>query len=238
MKTIYHSAESRGHANHGWLDSYHSFSFGNYYNPEKVHFGALRVLNDDNVSGGMGFGRHPHDNMEIISIPLEGNLEHQDSMGNKTVIKKGEVQIMSAGTGVSHSEKNQDLHLPVKFLQIWVFPDQQRLVPSYDQKVFDSEDRKNKFQTIVSPKSKNGEGVKINQNAWFNLIDLDNQNAIKYHLNDSTNGVYVFVLEGDVEINGQKLGKRDALGLWETESFEINASANSEILLMEVPMAF
>ena len=238
MKTIYHSAESRGHANHGWLDSYHSFSFANYYNPEKVHFGALRVLNDDNVAGGMGFGRHPHDNMEIISIPLEGNLEHQDSMGNKTVIKKGEVQIMSAGTGVSHSEKNQDLHLPVKFLQIWVFPDQQRLVPSYDQKLFDLSDRKNKFQTIVSPKNKNGEGVKINQNAWFNLIDLERQNTIVYQLNDSANGVYVFVLEGEVEIIGQKMGKRDALGLWETENFEINASANSEILFMEVPMAF
>jgi quercetin 2,3-dioxygenase len=238
MKTIFFSNTDRGHANHGWLNSYHTFSFGGYHNPSKMNFGALRVLNDDTVNGGMGFSKHPHDNMEIVSIPLEGGLEHQDSMGNKTLIKKGEVQIMSAGTGVFHSEKNESGKAPVKFLQIWVFPDKKNIEPRYDQKIFDLAARKNKFQTVVSPLGTTDEGVKINQNAWFSLVDLENGNALTYNLKDKNNGVYVFVLEGEVEIDGQKLSKRDGLGITETEAVTITSSQDAEVLLMEIPMSF
>jgi quercetin 2,3-dioxygenase len=238
MKTIFFSNTDRGHANHGWLNSYHTFSFGGYHNPSKMNFGALRVLNDDTVNGGMGFGKHPHDNMEIVSIPLEGGLEHQDSMGNKTLIKKGEVQIMSAGTGVFHSEKNESGKAPVKFLQIWVFPDKKNIEPRYDQKIFDLAARKNKFQTVVSPLGTSDEGVKINQNAWFSLVDLENKNTLTYNLKDTNNGVYVFVLEGELEIDGQKLSKRDGLGITETELVTIKSSQDAEVLLMEIPMSF
>lgn len=238
MKTIFFSNTDRGHANHGWLNSYHTFSFGGYHNPNKMNFGALRVLNDDTVNGGMGFSKHPHDNMEIVSIPLEGGLEHQDSMGNKTLIKKGEVQIMSAGTGVFHSEKNESGKAPVKFLQIWVSPDKKNIKPRYDQKIFDLVARKNKFQTVVSPLGTTDEGVKINQNAWFSLVDLENENTQTYNLKDKNNGVYVFVLEGEVEIDGQKLIKRDGLGITETELVTIKSSQDTEVLLMEIPMSF
>lgn len=238
MKTLFFSNTDRGHANHGWLNSYHTFSFGGFHNPSKMNFGALRVLNDDTVNGGMGFSKHPHDNMEIVSIPLEGGLEHQDSMGNKTLIKKGEVQIMSAGTGVFHSEKNESGKAPVKFLQIWVFPDKKNIEPRYDQKVFNLSARKNKFQTVVSPLETTDEGVKINQNAWFSLVDLANGNALTYNLKDKNNGVYVFVLEGEVEIDGQKLIKRDGLGITETELVTITSSQDAEVLLMEIPMSF
>lgn len=238
MKTIFFSNTDRGHANHGWLNSYHTFSFGGYHNPSKMNFGALRVLNDDTVNGGMGFSKHPHDNMEIVSIPLEGGLEHQDSMGNKTLIKKGEVQIMSAGTGVFHSEKNESGKAPVKFLQIWVSPDKKNIKPRYDQKIFDLVARKNKFQTVVSPLGTTDEGVKINQNAWFSLVDLENENTQTYNLKDKNNGVYVFVLEGEVEIDGQKLIKRDGLGITETELVTIKSSQDTEVLLMEIPMSF
>lgn len=238
MKTIFFSNTDRGHANHGWLNSYHTFSFGGYHNPNKMNFGALRVLNDDTVNGGMGFSKHPHDNMEIVSIPLEGGLEHQDSMGNKTLIKKGEVQIMSAGTGVFHSEKNESGKAPVKFLQIWVSPDKKNIKPRYDQKIFDLVARKNKFQTVVSPLGTTDEGVKINQNAWFSLIDLENENTQTYNLKDKNNGVYVFVLEGEVEIDGEKLIKRDGLGITETELVTIKSSQDTEVLLMEIPMSF
>lgn len=238
MKTIFFSNTDRGHANHGWLNSYHTFSFGGYHNPSKMNFGALRVLNDDTVNGGMGFSKHPHDNMEIVSIPLEGGLEHQDSMGNKTLIKKGEVQIMSAGTGVFHSEKNESGKAPVKFLQIWVFPDKKNIEPRYDQKIFDLAARKNKFQTVVSPLGTTDEGVKINQNAWFSLVDLENENTLTYNLKDKNNGVYVFVLEGELEIDGQKLIKRDGLGITETELVTIKSSQDAEVLLIEIPMSF
>lgn len=238
MKTIFFSNTDRGHANHGWLNSYHTFSFGGYHNPNKMNFGALRVLNDDTVNGGKGFSKHPHDNMEIVSIPLEGGLEHQDSMGNKTLIKKGEVQIMSAGTGVFHSEKNESGKAPVKFLQIWVSPDKKNIEPRYDQKIFDLAARKNKFQTVVSPLGTTDEGVKINQNAWFSLVDLENENTQTYNLKDKNNGVYVFVLEGEVEIDGQKLIKRDGLGITETELVTIKSSQDTEVLLMEIPMSF
>lgn len=238
MKTIFFSNTDRGQANHGWLNSYHTFSFGGFHNPSKMNFGALRVLNDDTVNGGMGFSKHPHDNMEIVSIPLEGGLEHQDSMGNKTLIKKGEVQIMSAGTGVFHSEKNESGKAPVKFLQIWVFPDKKNIEPRYDQKTFDLATRKNKFQTVVSPLGTTDEGVKINQNAWFSLVDLGNENTLTYNLKDTNNGVYVFVLEGELEIDGQKLSKRDGLGITETELVTIKSSQDAEVLLMEIPMSF
>lgn len=238
MKTIFFSNTDRGHANHGWLNSYHTFSFGGYHNPNKMNFGALRVLNDDTVNGGKGFSKHPHDNMEIVSIPLEGGLEHQDSMGNKTLIKKGEVQIMSAGTGVFHSEKNESGKAPVKFLQIWVFPAKKNIEPRYDQKIFNLAARKNKFQTVVSPLGTTDEGVKINKNAWFSLVDLENENTQTYNLKDKNNGVYVFVLEGEVEIDGQKLIKRDGLGITETELVTIKSSQDTEVLLMEIPMSF
>jgi redox-sensitive bicupin YhaK (pirin superfamily) len=236
MKTIYHAADTRGHANHGWLNSFHTFSFANYYNPERVNFGALRVLNDDTVIGGMGFGKHPHDNMEIISIPLEGDLEHQDSMGNKAIIKKGEVQLMSAGTGVTHSEKNHDAKNPVKFLQIWVIPEKRNIQPRYEQEVFETEGRKNTIQMVISPVGSKDGGLKINQKAWFSLVDLSGE--IIYDLKDKSNGVYVFVLEGNVEVANQKLNKRDGLGIWETETLNLKTDTYAEILLMEVPMEF
>ena len=238
MKTIFHQADSRGHANHGWLNSYHSFSFGSYHDPAKIHFGALRVLNDDTVSGGMGFGKHPHDNMEIVSIPLSGDLEHQDSMGNTTVIKHGEVQIMSAGTGIYHSEKNKNHNEAVKFLQIWVLPKLRNIEPRYDQKIFAEIDRKNKFQTVVAPLRTEGDAVEINQDAWFSLGNFDNSTETSYEIKQQGNGVYVFVLEGEIEIIGQKLGRRDALGVSETEAILIKATSNAEVLLIDIPMKF
>ncbi len=171
-KHIIHKADTRGNANFGWLNSYHTFSFGHYFEPSRTHFGALRVLNDDTVAAGMGFGTHPHDNMEIISIPLEGDLEHQDSMGNKTVIKHGDVQVMSAGTGVSHSEYNKNQDKQVKFLQIWVFPNKRNVTPRYDQITLHETDRRNKFQQILSPNA-NDEGIWIHQDAWFHLGKFD-----------------------------------------------------------------
>jgi len=236
-RTVFHPANSRGHANHGWLDSYHSFSFAGYQNPERIHFGALRVLNDDTVAGGMGFGRHPHDNMEIVSIPLAGDLEHQDSMGNKAVIRQGDVQVMSAGTGVAHSEKNHSSTSPVKFLQIWVFPNKEGVQPRYDQQSFPAEDRHNRLLQVVSPNPDDA-GVWMHQDAWFHLGKLDQGFSTEYQLKKAGNGVYAFVLEGDVSVNGQPLHRRDGLGIWETDGFTISADSNAEILLMEVPMEF
>lgn len=235
MKTILHKAETRGHANHGWLNSYHTFSFANYYNPERMHFGVLRVLNDDRVAPGKGFGMHPHDNMEIISIPLEGDLEHSDSMGNKAVIKEGDVQVMSAGTGVFHSEYNKNTDKEVKFLQIWVFPNQKNLTPRYDQISIRDVEKENSFYQILSP-HRNDQGVWIHQNAWFYLGKFDAGKTETYRLNDKNNGVYAFVLEGEVEIEGQKLGKRDGFGIWDTEEIQVNPVEKSHILLMEIPM--
>lgn len=238
MKTIFHKSTDRGRANHGWLDSHHSFSFAHFYDPDKIHFGALRVLNDDIVQGGMGFGTHPHDNMEIISIPLSGDLEHKDSMGNTGVIRQNDVQIMSAGTGIQHSEYNKNKDKQVNFLQIWVFPKKKNIKPRYDQTTLNPADRKNKLQVIVSPDDATDatEGVKINQDAWFNLGSLDKGTNINYQLRDNKHGVYVFVLEGDVKVNGQQLNKRDAIGVWETDKISIDSGSNSEVLLMEVPM--
>lgn len=238
MKTIVYKSESRGKANHGWLQSFHSFSFANYYNPDRMNFGALRVLNDDYVAPGMGFSKHPHNNMEIVSIPLEGELKHQDSMNNTTLIKSGEVQIMSAGTGVFHSEMNNSHKEAVKFLQIWVMPEKQNITPEYDQQVFDIKGRKNEFQTVVSPKKSGDKGVKINQRAWFTRIDLDENLEKTYTLHDSKNGVYMFLLEGKLEIAGFSLEKRDAIGVIDKDIIDIKALANSSLLLMEVPMTF
>lgn len=236
-ETVLHKAATRGHANHGWLDSYHSFSFANYYNPERMHFGVLRVLNDDRVDPGMGFGRHPHDNMEIISIPLEGDLEHKDSMGNVTVIKNGDIQAMSAGTGIFHSEYNKNSDKPVKFLQIWLFPKTKNVTPQYDQVTLNVEDRHNKLQQIVSP-NKNDEGVSINQDAWFHIGKFDKDFSTAYQLKNPSNGVYAFVLNGDVTIADNNLNRRDGLGTWNTKEISIKANSDdAEILLMEVPMS-
>lgn len=229
-----HKAATRGHANHGWLDSWHTFSFASYYDPERIHFGALRVLNDDTVSGGMGFGRHPHDNMEIISIPLEGALEHGDNMGNVQVIRKGDVQVMSAGTGVVHSEKNADPNLPVKFLQIWVFPNRKDVQPRYAQKTFSDADKHNKLVTVVSPMGQ-PEGVNIYQDAWFSLGKLDKGTQLTYDLKKNGNGVYAFLLEGDVTINDIVLNRRDGLGISNAGQLNICANLDAELLLMEVP---
>jgi len=233
--TILHKAATRGHANHGWLNSYHTFSFANYYDPERVHFGALRVLNDDTVEAGMGFGTHPHDNMEIISIPLEGDLEHKDSMGNVTVIKHGDIQVMSAGTGIHHSEYNHNRDERVKFLQIWVFPNQKKVKPRYDQITLNVADRQNKLQQILSP-NPDDEGVWIHQNAWFHLGKFNMGISTEYNLKAPGNGVYAFVLSGDVTINEQGLNTRDGYGIWDVEKLSIRADSDAEILLMEVPM--
>ena len=235
MKTVLHKAETRGDANHGWLHSKHSFSFANYYNPERMNFGVLRVLNDDTVSGGMGFGTHPHQNMEIVSIPLSGDLEHKDSMGNTTVIKEGDIQVMSAGTGVQHSEYNKNKDEAVKFLQIWVIPNQQNVEPRYDQITLDQADRKNKLQQVLSP-NKEDAGVWVYQDAWFTMTDLDAGKDVTYTFNKADNGLYVFVLEGSITVGDQKLERRDGLGIYETDTVKLKASENASVLLMEVPM--
>jgi redox-sensitive bicupin YhaK (pirin superfamily) len=236
MNTVLHTADSRGDANHGWLHSKHSFSFANYYNPEKIHFGVLRVLNDDFVAAGMGFGLHPHDNMEIISIPLEGDLAHQDSMGNHTVIKHGDIQVMSAGTGVKHSEMNHNKDKPVKFLQIWVIPNKKDVTPRYDQITLDPANRINTLEQILSPNADDA-GVWIHQDAWFHIGKFDLDFTTNYKVNKAGNGLYAFVLYGSFEIAGQKLAERDALGITDFDQFELKAlTKDAEILLMEIPM--
>lgn len=236
MKTVIHKANTRGKVNHGWLESNHSFSFGNYHDPERMNFGMLRVLNDDVVRSGMGFDTHPHKNMEIISIPLKGDLEHKDSMGNTTVIKQGDVQVMSAGTGIHHSEYNKNRDREVKFLQIWIIPNKKEVEPRYDQITLDNNDSKNKLVQILSP-NVNDDGIWIYQNAWFHLGDFENEKELTYELKDESNGVYVFILEGDATIENQKLNRRDGFGLWNTKKISIKADSNSKLLLMEVPLA-
>jgi redox-sensitive bicupin YhaK (pirin superfamily) len=232
---IYHKADTRGNENHGWLQTYHTFSFADYYNKERVHFGALRVLNDDSIDAGMGFGMHPHDNMEIITIPLEGDLEHKDSMGNVGVIKNGDVQVMSAGTGIQHSEFNKNKDKQLKLLQIWVFPNKRNVKPRYDQITLNIADRHNKLQQILSP-NQDDEGVWIHQDAWFFLGKFDKGISKEYQIKKSGNGVYVFVLSGEVSINDQKLESRDGLGVLDADKFSIHADSDAELLLMEVPM--
>ncbi len=234
MKTVLHRAETRGSANFGWLDSKHTFSFGRYYNPERLNFGALRVLNDDIVTGGAGFGTHPHDNMEIVSIPLRGDLKHEDSTGRGEIIKTGDVQIMSAGSGLQHSEFNPNKDKEVNFLQIWVLPKEHNITPRYDQKSFDVAQRKNSIQTVVSPTDE--QAVWINQDAYFSLSDLAKGSSVEYKMNHSGNGVYVFVLEGEVTVAEASLNRRDGLGVWDTERVDITASADAQLLFVEVPM--
>ena len=236
MKTILHTAGSRGNANHGWLQSHHTFSFAGYHHPERHHFGVLRVLNDDTVAGGMGFGTHPHKDMEIVSIPLEGDLRHQDNTGTLALIKHGDVQVMSAGSGIEHSEYNANADKTVKFLQIWIIPKVKAVAPRYQQISLNTEDRKNKLQQILSPNSED-QGVWIHQDAWFHLGNLDKGTALKYRLKDpKNNGVYAFVIKGSLEVAGIQLSQRDGLGITETHEFDLKASEDSEILLMEVPM--
>lgn len=235
MKSVLHKAETRGKADHGWLNSHHSFSFANYHNPERMNFGVLRVLNDDIVAPAKGFGKHPHDNMEIISIPLEGDLEHQDSMGNVTVIKEGDVQVMSAGTGVFHSEYNKNKDKAVKFLQIWMFPNKRNVAPRYDQITLKAKTAESPFQQILSP-SADDEGVWVHQNAWFHLADFKAGENGTYNIKSGGNGLYVFVLEGDAVVEGQQLQKRDGFGMWDTESVSIQANSVAKLLLMDVPM--
>ena len=235
MKKIFHSSSSRGAADHGWLQAKHSFSFANYYDSERVQFGALRVLNDDIIAPGMGFGTHPHDNMEIITIPLDGALEHKDSMDNIGVIETDEIQVMSAGSGVYHSEYNKNKDQSVSLLQIWVFPNKKNVTPRYDQKNIKDLKKVNSFYPIVTPYQK-GPGMWIHQDAWFHLGEFDKETRINYSINKKGNGVYAFLIEGSVQIDGESLEKRDALGIWDTEKFELLANPNSRILLIEVPL--
>lgn len=232
--SIFHPAASRFSADHGWLKSAQTFSFHGNYDPARIQFGALRVLNDDTVSGGKGFGRHPHDNMEIISIPLEGTLEHQDSMGNIAVIRPGEIQAMSAGTGIYHTEFNKDPEQPVTFLQIWLYPNQLNVAPRYDQLDYSAADKHNRFQQILSP-DRDDEGVWVHQDAWFHLADLDRDFEITYQLKKEGNGVYIFVIKGAIAVNGQVLSTRDGYGFWPESPVAIKATADSSLLVIEVP---
>ena len=236
MKTVLHKAQTRGHANHGWLDSHHSFSFANYYNPERMNFGVLRVLNDAVVAPGRGFNTHPHDNMEIISIPLEGDLEHKDSMGNVAVIKEGDVQVMSAGTGIFHSEYNKNKDKEVKFLQIWVFPNKKNVEPRYDQISLAEIEKANSFYQVLSP-NKEDQGVWVHQDAWFSMGKFESGSIEEYQIKRKGNGAYLFVLDGKVEVEGEQLSKRDGMGIWDTEKITLRATENAKVLLMDVPMS-
>tara|TARA_B100000989_G_scaffold91898_1_gene66512 strand:- start:15586 stop:16296 length:711 start_codon:yes stop_codon:yes gene_type:complete len=234
MNSVFHPSDSRGHANHGWLNTYHSFSFASWHNPERMHFGALRVLNDDAVGRNAGFGTHPHENMEIVSIPLSGSLEHRDSMGNATVIREGDIQIMSAGNGIMHSEKNHSSAEEVHFLQIWVFPNERNLSPSYGQITTSREEQMNKLQCVVSPDGR--EGVQIHQRAWICMGHLSSGWRDNYAMHDEGQGLYVMVLDGEAVVGGQTLLRRDAIGIWDTQNVQIESRQNAHILAIEVPM--
>ncbi|MVO08745.1 pirin family protein [Flavobacterium sp. TP390] len=233
--SVIHRANTRGNANHGWLNAWHSFSFANWYNPERVHFGALRVLNDDTIAAGMGFGTHPHDNMEIITIPLEGDLAHKDSMGNAATIKTGDVQVMSAGSGIRHSEFNPNSDQQTKLFQIWLFPNQENVTPRYQQITLDQSLQKNNFAQILSPNPED-EGVWIHQDAWFYLSNFDKDFSKELALKKEGNGFYIMTIEGEIEVNGEKLTTRDAIGIWNTNTLEIKAVTAAKFLVMEIPM--
>ena len=235
MKTVFHPSDSRGYANHGWLEARHSFSFASWYQPDRLHFGALRVLNDDIIQGGMGFGTHPHDNMEIVTIPLKGDLEHKDSMGNTAVIREGDIQVMSAGTGVQHSEYNNSPDKEINLFQLWLFPNKQNVKPRYDQLPIRSLHQKNEFFQILSP-SANDQGVWIHQDAWMHILDADQDQYFDYVLQSPENGVYLIVIEGEVEVDNQTLFRRDAIGIWETDKLTIKTKTDAELLLVQVPM--
>ena len=236
MQSVLHKSDTRGLANHGWLKSRHTFSFAQYHDPNRMHFGVLRVLNDDQVSGGMGFGTHPHRDMEIISIPLSGDLEHKDSMGNTTVIREGDIQVMSAGTGVQHSEYNKNKDEEVKFLQIWVIPNKMGVEPRYDQITLNKADRKNRFQQILSPNPED-EGVWIYQDAWFSLADLDEGTELEYKVHKEGNGIYFFILSGEISVDGQVLQARDGFGIQNVQYVKCKANTDAEVLVMEVPIS-
>ena len=240
MKTKIYKANERGTANYGWLKANYSFSFSNYYNPEKLSFGALRVLNDDSIDAGMGFGRHPHENMEIITIPLEGSLKHRDSMGNKWIpIETGEVQVMSAGSGVQHSEMNNSLTDPINLFQIWIIPNKLQVEPRYDQKKFEASERKNKLQVLVSSIDEITNGsLKIHQDAQISRIDLNENSNFRYKLKSENHGVYVMVIEGSISLQNAVLNKRDAIGIEQAIEFELLATKKTELLFIEVPMKF
>ncbi len=235
MKTVFHPSDSRGYANHGWLEARHSFSFASWYQPDRLHFGALRVLNDDIIQGGMGFGTHPHDNMEIVTIPLKGDLEHKDSMGNSAVIREGDIQVMSAGTGVQHSEYNNSPDKEINLFQLWLFPNKQNVKPRYDQLPIRSLHQKNEFFQILSP-SANDQGVWIHQDAWMHILDADQDQSFDYVLQSPENGVYLIVIEGEVEVDNQTLFRRDAIGIWETDKLTVKTKTDAELLLVQVPM--
>lgn len=238
MKTTIHKANTRGHADHGWLKSHHTFSFASYQNVERMNFGMLRVLNDDIVQPNMGFGTHPHKNMEIISIPLKGALSHKDNMGNKRAIEVGEVQVMSAGTGLTHSEFNDSKTDEVNFLQLWIIPEEMSVKPNYEQREFSVKSRINQLQTVVAPKDKlEGEALPISQQAYIYRSNLDWGKSIDIKLKSENNGVYIFVLAGNVEIDGNLLDKRDAIGVSEFENLKIEALVSSEFIIIEVPMS-
>ena len=237
MKVEFHPSNTRGYANHGWLEAHHSFSFANWYNPNRIQFGALRVLNDDIIAPGKGFGTHPHDNMEIITIPLIGDLEHKDSMGYAEVIREGEIQVMSAGTGVTHSEYNHHSNRPINLLQLWIFPNRRGVTPRYKQMAIADLTKINEISQILSP-NKEDQGVWIHQDAWFHLLKTDKVVKDTYHIKKTGNGVYIFIIEGEVTIENELLNKRDAIGVWETEQVTLSAKANSSLLFIEVPMNF
>jgi redox-sensitive bicupin YhaK (pirin superfamily) len=234
MDTIFHKADSRGFIDNGWLKSYQTFSFSGYYHPERIQFGALRVLNDDTVKGGGGFGNHPHDNMEIISIPLKGGLVHMDSLGNSSIIRPGEIQVMSAGTGIYHTEYNQEENLNAEFLQIWLYPNKRNVTPRYDQTSI-KYNQPNYLTQILSPNPDDA-GVWIYQNSWFHLGEFNEDSELEYELKDTQNGVYVFMINGTAMISEQLLDSRDGLGIWNTERVAIKALKGAKVLLMEVPM--
>lgn len=236
MITHIHKADTRGFVDHGWLKARHSFSFASYYDEKRIHFGMLRVLNDDIVEPGMGFGTHPHDNMEIVTIPLYGALEHKDSMGHVEVIKPGEIQIMSAGKGLRHSEYNHSKTEPVNLLQIWVFPKMRDIEPRYDQRVFNDEEKTNNFQTVVSPDLSDTNAMWINQNAYFSLAKGKEGRQISYDLKIEGNGVYLFVIEGTINVDGQMFNKRDGIGIENTQSISITSVTDSYLLAIEIPM--
>jgi len=235
MKKIIHKADTRGHFDYGWLKTYHTFSFSNYYDPERVNFGMLRVLNDDYIQGGEGFGTHPHNDMEIVTVPLEGALAHKDSTGSEGVIYPDEIQIMSAGMGILHSEFNHLSDGDSKLLQLWIFPDKKGHKPRYGQKFFDSEERKNKLQFIVTPEKKDG-NLWLNQDAYLSRIDLDTSNSVNYEIHTKGNGAYIFLIDGEIKVADESLSKRDGIGIWDTAEFSINATKDSQLLIIEVPM--
>lgn len=233
MKTVFHSANSRGHADHGWLNAKHSFSFASWYNPERIHFGMLRVLNDDIVAGGMGFGKHPHDNMEIITIPLAGSIQHEDSMGFSEVIRAGEVQVMSAGTGIYHSEYNPSPNEELNLFQIWIFPNQKQVTPRYAQRKYELQN--GAFTQLVGPEH-SGISTWIHQDAWLSMGEFDTDATISYALHNPNNGAYIMLIEGAIQIGDQVLQQKDAIGISNTAQIEVKIQQKAKILVIEVPM--